>query len=557
MSSVPPIHPDRDLLAEFAIGRLPESDSIEIESHLSECEACWETMLDLPNDTFVDLIRRADSVDFDDGHEADCGGETNSVVWRAEPTEKSLPAELAAHPRYCVGELLGCGGMGDVYRAEHRLMHRTVALKLISANLLSQSSAVERFRREVRAAARLSHPNIVAAHDADQAGDVHFLVMEYVDGLNLAELVERDGPLPVDVACDYIRQAALGLQHAHEKGMVHRDIKPHNLMVTTHGTVKILDFGLATLSAERRPDDGDNTPLPDGVFRQSPAPLTRMGTALGTPDYMSPEQADAPQCVDIRSDIYSLGCTLFFLLTGRPPFAGGTRREKLKAHSERSPAAVDADREDITAALAEVVRRMMAKSPDERFATPQDVAVALAPFAKAAENVTANGSQPSSRPARRQFVFGVLGAIAIVAMVVVSVTQFGRTPPESSDDELAGVPTASSDLERLQGVWLADHEDGLQTHLELNGNDLYCFRLMNGTRTPVWIGSFTIDETKQPKQMDWHPLTTGNFAPNLAIYRLEGDLLSIVGNPGGPRPTTFHAGDGFRQSKTIVFHRVK
>src|SRR5262249_45758756 len=155
------------------------------------------------------------------------------------------PPGLADHPRYRVLELLGSGGMGAVYRAEHRRMERQVALKGMNPALMTRPAMVERFQREVKAAARLTHPNIVTAHDADQAGDAHFLVMEFVEGLSLAQQVQRQGPLPVPQACAYVRQAALGLQHAFERGMVHRDIKPHNLMLTAGGHVKILDFGLA------------------------------------------------------------------------------------------------------------------------------------------------------------------------------------------------------------------------------------------------------------------------------------------------------------------------
>src|SRR5205807_7459616 len=154
------------------------------------------------------------------------------------------------HPRYPVLELLGSGGMGAVYRAEHRLMERHVALKVINPGLMDKPALVERFRREVKAAARLIHPNIVHAYDADQAGSTHFLVMEYVEGISLAQQIQEHGPLPVIEACDYIRQAALGLQHASECGMVHRDIKPHNLMLTPAGQVKILDFGLARFARE-------------------------------------------------------------------------------------------------------------------------------------------------------------------------------------------------------------------------------------------------------------------------------------------------------------------
>ncbi|HSG69626.1 MAG TPA: protein kinase, partial [Planctomycetaceae bacterium] len=289
--------------------------------------------------------------------------------------ELDLPASLADHPRYRIVDLLGKGGMGDVYQAEHIVMNRPVALKIINRELVKKSQAVERFRREVHAAARLSHPNIVTAHDAEQAGELHFLVMEFVDGIDLSRLVKERGALPVHEACDYARQAALGLQHAHEQGMVHRDIKPHNLMVTADGTVKILDFGLAGFATESALMEAEES---EGAGSDSiPLHLTTVGSVMGTPDYIAPEQACDAHSADIRADVYSLGCTLYFLLTGQPPHNATTVIEKLQAHAEHEPPAIESIRVDVPDELAEVIRRMMAKDPKDRFQTPQELADAL------------------------------------------------------------------------------------------------------------------------------------------------------------------------------------
>jgi serine/threonine protein kinase len=227
---------------------------------------------------------------------------------------------LDDHPRYRILGTLGSGGTGIVFKAEHRPLERTVVLKIIHKSLTDRPKAIERFRQEAKAAARLNHPNIVEAFDAERAGDLHFLVMEYLGGRNLDELVRSKGPLPVALACEIVRQAALGLQHAHERGMVHRDLKPHNLLSTAAGQVKIVDFGFARFCSE-----------------YSGSSLTAPGVVLGTPDYFAPEQALDARRADIRADIYGLGCTLYFLLAGRPPFPEGSPLQKLMAHQERTP----------------------------------------------------------------------------------------------------------------------------------------------------------------------------------------------------------------------------
>ena len=257
--------------------------------------------------------------------------------------------------------------MGVVYQAEHRLMERTVALKVVNPRLVSDASAVERFHQEVKAAARLAHRNIVTAYDAEQAGDVHFLVMEYVEGASLAAIISRRGQLPVLHACNYAMQAAAGLQHAHEHGMVHRDIKPQNLMRTPKGTIKILDFGLARFASQQDDD-------------AAPSGLTSAGTAVGTADYMSPEQARNSSKADIRADIYSLGCTLYHLLAGRVPFPHGTPIEKVVSHFEHQPTPLAELRDDVPAEVVGIVERMMAKDPQQRFQTPAEVVEALRPF---------------------------------------------------------------------------------------------------------------------------------------------------------------------------------
>jgi serine/threonine protein kinase len=269
--------------------------------------------------------------------------------------------------QYVLLERLGEGGMGQVLKARHQRLERLVALKLIRKERLTGRDAVQRFQREARAAARLSHPNLVTVYDADEVGGTHFFAMEYVEGTDLAKLVRKQGPLPVREACEYIRQAALGLQHAHEQGLVHRDIKPANLMLTTKGVVKVLDLGLARLATTAESSDPTD-------------PVTHEGAVMGTPDYMAPEQATDSHAVDIRADLYSLGCTLHYLLTGKPPFPGGTLTDKLMRHQMHSPPRVETLRTDVPSGLAAIVARLLAKQPTERYEMPAQLALALEPF---------------------------------------------------------------------------------------------------------------------------------------------------------------------------------
>ena len=267
---------------------------------------------------------------------------------------------------YVIQEQVGKGSVGRVYRATHRAMNRTVAIKVFSPDVTRSAVARQAFQREVQAAARLNHPNIVTAFDANEVGNRFYLVMEFVDGPTVEALVRKRGPLPWPEACELIRQVAVGLQHAHEQGMVHRDIKPANLLVARASpsmpdcVVKIADFGIAKLSV---------TPAPVAV---PPAPgLT------GTPDFVAPEQAYNPQFADHRADLYSLGCVFYFLLAGRPPFPGGTTVEKVRRHQFEVPMPIERVRPDLPPAVAELVARLLEKDPKRRYSTASEMASRL------------------------------------------------------------------------------------------------------------------------------------------------------------------------------------
>lgn len=267
--------------------------------------------------------------------------------------------------RYDVLERLGTGGMGIVYLCRHRFMRRLVAVKVLSSLLFDDPVALERFYREAECVAALDHPNIVRAYDIDRDGPFHFLAMEYVEGASLEKMVRGHGPTDVRWATCAIRQAAVGLQHAHEAGLVHRDIKPANLLVDKHGVVKILDLGLARFF--------------QAEVENSPA---RYNQLLGTADYIAPEQAVSSESADIRADIYSLGATFHFLLVGRPPFDESTLARKLIAHQMLQPKPITALRPEVPADLVVVIEKMMAKDPSRRYTVPAEVIEALAPWTK-------------------------------------------------------------------------------------------------------------------------------------------------------------------------------
>jgi serine/threonine-protein kinase len=326
--------------------------------------------------------------------------------------------ELALGP-YVIEERLGEGGMGQVFRARHKMLNRRVALKVIRKERLADPDFVRRFYREIQAAAQLSHANIVVAYDADHVGDTHFFAMEFVDGIDLCRLVHEKGPLPIAAACDFIRQAALGLQHAFEHGMVHRDIKPSNLLVTrcagkkSKGSdrvsgrsifngggdkpvVKILDMGLVRIEG------------PVAAGDAHAGELTQVKNVLGTPDFIAPEQARDARKADIRADLYSLGCTFYYLLTGQAPFPGDVAMEKLIKHWMEEPQPIEELRPETPPAVTAIVRKLMAKQPENRFQTPAELAVALATLDRPSprqldpdvpsEEFIALGASPSPTP---------------------------------------------------------------------------------------------------------------------------------------------------------------
>ena len=349
--------PSREQLELFASQELGPGEQAAVETHVGGCSVCQKEVVAMASGTTQFYVPKPAA---ETRHE-----ETLSPPDGSQ-SQKGLFEELRAHPRYRITGVLGRGGMGDVYKAEHRLLDRPVVLKVIRPELLDNSEVVQRFEREAKLAARLSHPNIVAVYEAERLEKTQLLVMEFVAGVNLSELVAQRGLLPVAESCELVRQAALGLQHVHEQHLVHRDIKPANLLVSPAGVVKILDLGLATLKSGKTSGD-----------------LTTNRQFVGTVDYAAPEQWESSRDVDIRADIYSLGCTLYFLLVGQSPFPSSkysTSMQQMWAHSQAPRPPIRDLRPDVPEAVAEVVDRMLAKNADDRFKTPAEVAEALLPF---------------------------------------------------------------------------------------------------------------------------------------------------------------------------------
>lgn len=432
-----PSCPPRQVLLAYQTGELTEATAESVISHVTTCVDCQAELatMDKAGDPLVESLRAPVPAE-PYANEPQLArmlqnarslrvGDRSVVQASGEPTLKQPPRERLGE--YELLAKLGEGGMGAVYRARQTNLDRLVALKVLPKDRSENQTAIARFYREMRAVGRLSHPNIVQAFDAREIDGSPVLAMEYVDGLDLSKLAAATGALSIADACELIRQAAVGLQHAHEQGLVHRDIKPSNLMLNRQATVKILDLGLALLGPNQQPSHQE---------------MTSAGTAMGTADYVSPEQATDSHSVDIRADIYSLGCTLYKLLTGRAPFADSPRKTPLEvmlSHLQKPMPSVRGLRPDVPEKLALVIERMTAKSPSERFATPAEVAAALEPFAVGCDLVRllSLATQVPVQP-------GLVEPTGPITDQHVSSAMTGTTPRQSSPVSFVAAPIVKS-----------------------------------------------------------------------------------------------------------------
>jgi len=442
-------HLEDEQLNRFLLGQLGDAEQVAVESHLDECDSCLErAAVSTPQDLVVKLlssseslseaipdddenrdrvqqndqlttIRKVDSTSIDKldsknvNVESQFGSQRDSVSLLTNLFR--LPSELENHPRYRILRPLGRGGMGTVWLAQHLVMDRLVAIKVIRSERMLHADTLERFRREVHAVAKLQHPNIVAAYDAEYIGDTLFLVVEYMDGETLSERL-TSGPMEIADACNAMCDAARGLEHAHRNGLVHRDIKPGNLIQTRDHVVKVLDFGLVVMPSKDSSITGENM-------------------VVGTPDYVAPEQAEDARKADHRSDIYSLGCTLHHLLSGQPPFAMMGVLGKIDAHRYESPPPIEGIPDD----LQQILSKMMAKRPDDRFASASEVITALSRFGERTDNSTSESTEHSAKyaPVRRLAIAGGMGAISLAGWSLWKLGFLGANSNESSNEKEA------------------------------------------------------------------------------------------------------------------------
>ncbi len=546
--------PERERLAALLFGTLPEEEADHLVEHVEVCPDCETAIqaLESESDTLIGRIRQPAPVDRLTQEPQCREALARAVGLGRQPPGASKcragPSCLGSLGQYELLEQLGRGGMGTVYKARHPKLDRVVALKVLPKQRMADQSAVARFEREMKAVGRLEHANIVRATDAGEAGGTPFLVMEYIDGWDLSELVRRLGPLPVAEACELVRQVAVGLQAAHEHGMVHRDVKPSNVMLTRGGEVKLLDLGLARFHLE--PATGEE--------------MTGTGQAMGTADYMAPEQTSDSRDVDIRADVYSLGCTLYRLLSGRAPFAGPNYRgafEKMSAHVHEPVPPIGQFRDDVPPSLAALLDRMLAKDPDGRPATPAEVADALEPICdgcdlsgladraqqsqpadKSPSQLPASRPQPLTAPRRRRLTAIAIGLMLLgvgagfALGIVITIEKNGQTTTVTITDDDGEVKiNGKSDAEPL-----AAHEGAMKSlpDYRIEPPDVLQIEMLKQIPLPPYhVQTYDVLRIDVMGTLVEHPISnsylveaegTVNFGAAYGAVRVEGMTIEKV-----------------------------
>ncbi len=582
--------PKDQTLQEFAFGKLSDSQTDEVTDHVRDCSDCQKRLaeVDRMEDTMVGQLRDS-TVNDSFQNESECQiAMAKALGALAHANQVGTTDELCL-PRsigeYDIVRQIGRGGMGSVYLAQHTKLNRKVAVKVLAASRLSDPRMHDRFKTEMRAVGSLSHPNIVTAHDAREVDGVALLVTEWIDGLDLRDILRRVGPLSVANTCAIGCEVAKALSYVAQQNLVHRDLKPSNVMINRDGDVKLLDLGLARLLSGED-DRGD---------------ATATGQALGTADYVAPEQINDAHAVDIRADIYGLGCTLFQLLTGRAPFdtqQHQTAFAKMTAHVSESPAAIRSIVPQVPVVVATLVDRMLAKSPENRPASPDEILRVLQPHAKQADlsqlidsamRTTAAASDDSDTrgavatipqpfwrrrvPVTVAIATGLGGLLlGLLAGVLITIrhadgtetkidapknsTTIIRDDGDSVDVILDGSatpdavtdakPDATSDVERLSGVWVVEATaDGGEMKSVARGELTFVFHEPNfaifGGQQAASIGTVVVDqEAKRLKFVE----RTGEKVTRNAVYRFLADgrlEICINERQNGQVPTTFQS----------------
>ncbi|MCH7728223.1 MAG: SUMF1/EgtB/PvdO family nonheme iron enzyme, partial [Planctomycetes bacterium] len=462
--------PTGERMEHYVSGKLSLDVHQAVEQHVDECASCQTTLgvLDASVGTLVAPGESGDSASYDPAfrrlvENAKAIGGRPQLAPGDDDAADFAPGTVLGN--YVLDEQIGAGGMGRVFKARHQRMKRDVAIKVLAPWLLPSKAARDRFQREVEAAGQLNHPNIVSAYDADEANGQVFLAMEFVDGDNLSELVKAEGPLPIQTALQCVLHAARALEYAHRRGVVHRDVKPSNIMVEMvqgpesrvegqKGALQSSGSGPSTLDPQpsgSRPSTLDPQPsvkiLDMGLARRSifeagelDTSLTTSRAMMGTADFMAPEQAVNPRDADHRADIYSLGCTLFFLLTGKQVYEGKTAMEVVIAHREQPVPSLRTSLPEIPKPVDDLFRRMVAKRPEDR---PESMAVVVSELEQIVGHAGGKKSESGQSNRSPRLAFAVLGLAAAIVVALLVIRPWAK-PPSNSPGPNAAIANRDS-----------------------------------------------------------------------------------------------------------------